>query len=76
MKTVSVEFTVIDATDFVDRTDPNKPKDMVLVTYQDAATGRVGSISIPKGTTPDQRNRLIADAIKKAPARPFERVRV
>lgn len=76
MTSVSVEFTVVDETEFVDRTDPSKPVEKVLVTYQDVS-GRVGSLSLPKaGYTKDVRNRAIADLIKKSPARPFERVKV
>jgi len=71
---MSVEFTVLDETTFVDKTDPRNPVEKVLVTFQ-TPDGRVDSLAMEKaGLTPDKRNRLIADQIKKRPPRAYEKV--
>jgi hypothetical protein len=73
---VSVEFTVIDETEFVDRTDPGNPVERILVTYQ-TPEGRVGSQSfLKKGYDKNLRNKTIADLLKKSPPRPPEHVKM
>jgi hypothetical protein len=69
-----VEFTVLDETEFIDRSDPQKPKEMVLVTFQ-TPDGRVDSIALPKaGYTKESRNKAIAERIKAR--KPFTPERV
>lgn len=66
---MSVEVTILDQTDYLDRTDAQKPVPRVLVTFQ-TEDGRVDSLSLPKaGLTEDRIKAAIRDRIKaRAPA--------
>jgi len=73
---VSAEATVLDETEFIDRSDATNPVTRVLVTFQ-TADGRVDSVSLPKKDySKDVRNKAIADQVKKRAARLLEKVKV
>jgi len=73
---MSQDVTILDQTDFVDRTDPSKPVDKVLVTFQ-LPDGRVSSVVVERaGFTADKRNAAIREALKGMGPSKVERVRI
>lgn len=73
---MSLEVTILDETTYLDRSDPLRPVEKVLITFQ-TPDGRVDSLSLPTaGLTREGRNRALKEHIAKRTPRVFERVRV
>jgi len=71
-----VEFTILDETEYTDRTQPARPFPAIMVTFQ-LPDGRVSSVSIPKEKyTKEYRNKVIAEQVKKMVVKPPEVVRM